>query len=197
MNLPNKITVTRLILSLIILIILVVPLEDFGLAFPEVLVGGKVLVDIKYIVAGVLFIVASCTDFIDGHIARKYNLVTDFGKVMDAIADKVLVNGVLIILSATGFISVIVPVIIISRDIIVDSIKMVVGNKTGAVGASITGKIKTIFMMIGVSLMLFYNLPFELWNLRVADLLILTATVLSVVSGIEYYVKNKKFLFEK
>ena len=85
MNLPNKITVTRLILSLIILIILVVPLEDFGLAFPEVLVGGKVLVDIKYIVAGVLFIVASCTDFIDGHIARKYNLVTDFGKVMDAI----------------------------------------------------------------------------------------------------------------
>ena len=197
MNLPNKITVTRLILSLIILIILVVPLEDFGLAFPEVLVGGKVLVDIKYIVAGVLFVVASCTDFIDGHIARKYNLVTDFGKVMDAIADKVLVNGVLIILSATGFISVIVPVIIISRDIIVDSIKMVVGNKTGAVGASITGKIKTIFMMIGVSLMLFYNLPFELWNLRVADLLILTATVLSVVSGIEYYVKNKKFLFEK
>ena len=197
MNLPNKITITRLILSLIILIILIVPLNDFGLEFPKVLVGGKVLVDVKYIISGVLFIIASCTDFIDGHIARKYNLVTDFGKVMDAIADKVLVNGVLIILSATGFISVIVPVIIISRDTIVDSIKMVVGNKTGAVGASVTGKIKTIFMMIGISLMLFYNLPFELWNLRIADLLILTATVLSVVSGIEYYVKNKKYLFEK
>ncbi len=197
MNLPNKITVTRLILSLIILIILIVPLNDFGINFPKVLVGGKVLVDFKYIISGILFIIASCTDFIDGYIARKYNLVTDFGKVMDAIADKVLVNGVLIILSATGFISVIVPVIIISRDTIVDSIKMVVGNKSGAVGASVTGKIKTIFMMIGVSLMLFYNLPFELWNLRIADLLILTATVLSVVSGIEYYVKNKKFLFEK
>lgn len=197
MNLPNKITVTRLILSLIILIILIVPLNDFGINFSKVLVGGKVLVDFKYIISGILFIIASCTDFIDGYIARKYNLVTDFGKVMDAIADKVLVNGVLIILSATGFISVIVPVIIISRDTIVDSIKMVVGNKSGAVGASVTGKIKTIFMMIGVSLMLFYNLPFELWNLRIADLLILTATVLSVVSGIEYYVKNKKFLFEK
>lgn len=197
MNLPNKITVTRLILSAIILIILIVPLNDLGLDFPKVLVGGKVLVDVKHVISGVLFIIASCTDFIDGYIARKYNLVTDFGKVMDAIADKVLVNGVLIILSVNGFISVVVPVIIISRDTIVDSIKMVVGNKNGAVGASVTGKIKTIFMMIGVSLMLFYNLPFELWNLRIADLLILTATVLSVVSGIEYYVKNKKFLFEK
>ena len=197
MNLPNKITVTRLILSAIILIILIVPLNDLGLDFPKVLVGGKVLVDVKHVISGELFIIASCTDFIDGYIARKYNLVTDFGKVMDAIADKVLVNGVLIILSVNGFISVVVPVIIISRDTIVDSIKMVVGNKTGAVGASVTGKIKTIFMMIGVSLMLLYNLPFELWNLRIADLLILTATVLSVVSGIEYYVKNKKFLFEK
>jgi len=197
MNLPNKITMVRIFLSVLILIILVIPLNLFGIDFPKVLVGGKVLVDVKYFIAGVLFIFASCTDFIDGYIARKYNLVTDFGKVMDAIADKVLVNGVLIILGCTGFISVIVPVVIISRDTIVDSIKMVVGSKNGAVGASITGKIKTIFMMCGLSLMLFYNLPFELMNIRIADLLILIATVLSVVSGIEYYIKNKKFLFEK
>ena len=88
----------------------------------------------------------------------------------------------------------IIPVVIISRDTIVDSIKMVVGNKIGAVGASKAGKLKTVFMMCGLTLMLFYKLPFELWGFRFADLLIMIATVLSVVSGIEYYVKNKRYL---
>ena len=170
---------------------------EFGFEFPKYLLAGKVLIDLKYIIAGVLFLIASLTDFIDGYIARKNNLVTDFGKVMDAIADKVLVNGLLIILANVGFISVVIPVVVIIRDIAVDSIKMVVGNKQGAVGASITGKIKTIFMMTGLTLILFYNLPFELISFRLADFLILIATVLSVVSGIEYFVKNKKFLVEK
>ena len=140
--------------------------------------------------------IASLTDCIDGHIARKYNMVTDFGKVMDAIADKILVNGVLIILACTGRTHMIVPVIVICRDTVVDSIKMVVGNKVGAVGASKAGKLKTIFMMCGVTLMLFYNLPFELMGIRVADFLIMAATVLSVASGIEYYINNKKYLLE-
>ena len=71
---------------------------------------------------------------------------------------------------------------------------MVVGNKVGAVGASSAGKLKTVLMMTGVTLMLFYNLPFEIWGLRLADFLIITATILSVVSGVEYYIKNKKYL---
>lgn len=194
MNLPNKITMVRIVLAVFVLILLIFPFYEFGYEFPKYLLAGKVLIDVKYIIAGVLFLIASLTDFIDGHIARKYNLVTDFGKVMDAIADKVLVNGLLIILANVGFISVVVPVVVITRDIAVDSIKMVVGSKSAAVGASITGKIKTIFMMTGLTLILFYNLPFELINLRIADFLILIATVLSVVSGIEYFVKNKKFI---
>lgn len=196
MNLPNKITMVRIVLAVIVLGLLIFPFYEFGIEFPKYLLAGKVLIDLKYIIAGVLFLIASLTDFIDGYIARKYNLVTDFGKVMDAIADKVLVNGLLIILANVGFISVIIPVVVIIRDIAVDSIKMVAGNKQGAVGASITGKIKTIFMMTGLTLLLFYNLPFELINLRIADFLILIATVLSVVSGIEYYVKNRKLLLE-
>ena len=79
---------------------------------------------------------------------------------------------------------------------IVDSIKMVVGSKIGSVGASKAGKLKTIFMMCGVTLMLFYNLPFEIWGIRVADTLIMIATVLSIISGIEYYTKNRKYLLE-
>lgn len=196
MNLPNKITITRIVLSIICIVLLIVPLQKFGIDLPPVEVTAAIRVPIKYIICGCLFLLASVTDFIDGHIARKYNLVTDFGKVMDAVADKILVNGVLIALACNGFISVIIPVVIVSRDIFVDSIKMVVGNKVGAVGASKTGKIKTVFMMTGVTLMLFYNLPFEIWGLKVADLLIMIATVLSVVSGVEYYVNNKKYILE-
>lgn len=196
MNLPNKITISRIILSIIVLLLLVFPLEKIGIDLPTVVINGKLQIDVKYFICGFLFLIASTTDFIDGHIARSRNMVTDFGKVMDAIADKILVNGVLIILACTGFISVIIPVIIVSRDTIVDSIKMVVGKKNGAVGASKAGKLKTICMMSGVTLMLFYNLPFELIGIRVADFLIMLATVLSVISGIEYYIKNKQFLLE-
>lgn len=196
MNLPNKITITRIVLSIICIVLLIVPLQKFGVDLPPVEVTAAIRVPVKNIICGCLFLLASVTDFIDGHIARKYNLVTDFGKVMDAVADKILVNGVLIALACNGFISVLFPVVIVSRDIFVDSIKMVVGNKVGAVGASKTGKIKTVFMMTGVTLMLFYNLPFEIWGLKVADLLIMIATVLSVVSGVEYYVNNKKYILE-
>ena len=136
MNLPNKITISRLIMSAIVLILLIVPMEKIGLDLPAVKVTEAIRVDVKYLIAGILFLIASVTDFIDGHIARKYNMVTDFGKVMDAIADKLLVNGVLIVLACNGFINVIIPVIIVSRDTIVDSIKMVVGSKIGSVGAS-------------------------------------------------------------
>ncbi len=190
MNLPNKITVSRIILAVLILILLIFPWYQVGIEFPKYTVG-TVIVDLKYIIAAVMFIIASLTDFLDGHIARKNNLVTDFGKVMDAIADKVLVNGLLVILACNGFVSIVVPVVIITRDIFVDSIKMIAGEKKGAVGASIAGKLKTICMMVGLSFVLIYNLPFELWNIRFADILILAATVLSVISGCQYYLDNK------
>ncbi len=198
MNLPNRITLTRIFLSIVLLILLIFPFYKFGYNFPTfVVANGKVILDLKYIIAGIIFMVASSTDFLDGYLARKNNQVTDFGKVLDAIADKMLVNGVLIILAVESQISVIVPVVVVIRDIAVDSIKMIAGQKNGAVGASWTGKIKTICMLIGLTLLFFGNLPFELVNLRVAEFLILVATVLSVVSGVQYYLNNKKYLFSK
>ena len=197
MNLPNKITVARIILSVIILVMLCFPFEIIGFEFPKYIIDGTLTVDLKYLIACVLFIIASATDFLDGSIARKRGIVTDFGKVMDAIADKILVNGVLIVLAYEGFISIFIPVVIITRDTFVDSFKMIMGQKKGAVGASWSGKLKTIFMMVGVSLMLDYNLPFELWGLRIADFLILIATALSVVSGVQYYAAAKPYLLEK
>ena len=180
-----------------ILVMMIFPFAGFGFDWPMYLVAGRLEVNVKYIVAGVLFIIASLTDFLDGYLARKNKMVTDFGKVMDAIADKMLVNGMLVILAYDGFISVVIPVVIITRDIFVDSIKMAVGQKKGAVGASITGKIKTVSMLIGISLLLLYNLPFELFGLRIADGFIFVATIMSVISGIQYYNDNKRVLFDR
>ena len=195
MNVPNRITVCRIILSILLLILLIFPLDKVGITFPEIMVNENFIIDSKYLICGVVFMIASLTDFLDGHLARKYNMVTDLGKVMDAIADKILVNGVLIVLAYEGYISVIIPVIIVSRDIIVDSIKMVAGQKNGAVGASKAGKAKTMCMMIGVTLLFFYDLPLSLFGIHIARVVIMIATVLSVLSGIQYYEKNKKYIF--
>ncbi len=194
MNVPNKITICRIILSVLLIVLLIFPLNRLGLNFPEISINETIIIESKYLICGILFLIASVTDFLDGYLARKYNLVTDFGKVLDAIADKLLVNGVLVVLATEGTIPVIIPVVIVSRDIIVDSIKMVAGQKNGAVAASNTGKVKTVFMLVGITLLLFYNLPFSLFNIYPARVLIMIATVLSVISGIEYYTKNKKYL---
>ena len=173
-----------------------VPWYELGIEFPTYPINGKIIVDLKYIIAGVLFVIASTSDFLDGYIARSRNLVSDFGKVMDAIADKILVNGLLIILAYDGLISIAVPVIIITRDIIVDSCKMISGNKGKVVAASMTGKIKTACMMSGMALTMFYNLPFELIGIRVADILILVATVFAVISGCQYYMGSRKYFID-
>ena len=196
MNVPNKITICRIMLSILLLIIMIFPIDKVGISFPEFQLAGKLVIDSKYIICGIIFLIASLTDFLDGYLARKYNLVTDIGKVMDAIADKILVNGVLILLATEGYISSIIPVVIVSRDIVVDSIKMVAGQKSGAVGASMAGKIKTACMLVGITLLFFYDLPFSLMNVYPAKAIIMIATVLSVISGIQYYVKNKKYLFD-
>lgn len=197
MNLPNKITISRIILSLIIVTILLFPLDASGLALPKLFINESIVVDLKYILVGFLFIIASITDYLDGYIARKKNMVTDFGKMMDAIADKILVNSVLVILSANGFISPIIPVVIIIRDSVVNSIKMVAGNKGKVVAAIKAGKVKSACLMTGIVLTLFYNLPFELWNFRVSDALLIIAAVLSVISAVQYYYMNREIILNK
>lgn len=197
MNLPNKITISRIILTLFIIILLLFPFDAASINIPKLFINESIVIDIIYVIAGFLFIIASITDFIDGYIARKYDLVTDFGKMIDAIADKILVNPILIILAAKGFISPIIPVVIVCRDSIVNSIKMIAGNKGKVVSAIKLGKLKTACLMTGIVLTLFYNLPFELFNLRVSDALLIVACVLSIVSGIEYYNINKKYLFDE
>ncbi len=198
MNLPNKLTLMRIFISILIIIVLLLPYDALGIDLPKLFINETIVLgDIKYLIAGVLFIIAAITDFFDGYIARKYNMITDLGKMLDAIADKMLVNSVLIILSATGFINALIPTVIIVRDIAVDAFKMAASNSGKVVAAIQVGKIKTACLMTGIVLTLFYNLPFELWNLKISDFLLIVATVLSVISGFQYYTMTKKYFVEK
>ena len=197
MNLPNKLTMARIFISIIIIPVLLFPFDSMGITTTKFFINESLVVDIKYLIAGVLFIIGSLTDFLDGYIARKYNLITDFGKLIDAIADKMLVNSVLIILASTGTINAIIPVVVILRDTVVNSIKMLAASKGKVVAAIKSGKLKTACLMTGITLTLFYNLPFELWNLQVANILLLIATVLSIYSGVQYYILNKDLIFDE
>lgn len=195
-NVPTKLTFVRIILSLIIIILLIFPFYRVGINFPQFLFKN-ILIDLRYLISGVLFIIASITDYYDGKLARKNNEVTNFGKLVDAIADKVLVNSVLIIFACQGFISAVVPVVIIVRDIIVDAIRMICANNGKVQAAKLSGKIKTATLMVGVILTFFYNLPFQIWGYRVSDFFLYFGTIMSVVSMFEYYNLNKKIIFQE
>lgn len=196
MNLPTRLTVLRLILSAVVIGLLTFPFYALGIHFPRFNVSGIVIYS-QYIVAGVIFIIASITDFFDGYLARKYDMVTDTGKMLDAIADKVLVNSVLIILASQGFINEIIPVVVVIRDIVVNAIKMEAASKGKVVAAIKSGKFKTATLMVGTVLTFFYNMPFEFINLRVNEFLLYIACILSIVSAIEYFNLNKNLIFKK
>ena len=117
--------------------------------------------------------------------------------MLDAIADKVLVNPVLIVLCANGFIPAIVPVIYITRDIVVDAIKMQAATKGKVQAAIKSGKYKTATMMVGLCLVFFYNIPFAFWNIRVDLGLLYIACILSVISAFEYFKINKELISAK
>ena len=191
MNLPNKISLSRIFMTVFIIFMCLFPFYSLNINIPEYNVKG-IIVDLRYIISGVIFIIASLSDFIDGRIARKNNLVTDTGKILDSIADKVLVNSVLIIFASNGFIHPIIAVIYIFRDEVVNALRIHAAKKGIVVAAGMNGKIKTFAMMVGLSLMFFYNLPFELMNIRLDVFLVYFATIMSVVSGIEYYYKIMK-----
>lgn len=194
MNLPTKLTVLRLILSIIIIILLCFPFYSIGLQFPTYTIGA-ITFESQYVIAGIIFIMASLTDWLDGYLARKNNQITDTGKMLDAIADKVLVNSVLIILAAHGYIHEIVPVVIVLRDIVVNAIKMEAAGKGKVVAAIGSGKLKTATLMVGTTLAMFCNAPFEHWGIYVDDILLFVACLLSIFSAIQYFNINKELIF--
>ena len=192
-NMPTKLTFFRMVLAGVVILLMLFPFYRLGINFPCFLFKN-ILIDLRYIISGVIFIIASITDFLDGYLARKNNQVTDFGKFLDAIADKILVNSVLIIFSAQGHITTIIPVVIIVRDIIVDAIRMTAAKNGNVQAAKLSGKLKTASLMIGMVLTFFYNLPFELLGINLASAFLYFGMLMSLVSLYEYYKLNKKYI---
>ena len=186
MNLPNRLTVMRIIMIPVIILIAIFPYSQFGIEIP-MLQFGFVTLSAVNIVMLVLFCIASFTDFLDGYLARKNNLVTTFGKFADPIADKLLVTTMFVLFAAQGTIPVVPVLIMVARDTIVDGIRMI---------ASSLGKLKTVVQMLSIITILLNNLPFELYRLPVSDFLLWFAAFTSLASGISYFNQMREYIFE-
>ena len=197
MNKVSKIIISRIIMSVIILVILLFPFHEVGIDFPIYLIKESIVVDLKYIIVGVLFIVASIIDYFDRCVSPKNNIMSDFEKFINGMLSKLLTNSVLIILACEGKISPSIAVIINMRDIVIDALKKIVGNREEALGKISLSKAKYILLIIGIILTLFYNLPFELIPLRVSDFLLAVSAILSIITGVKYYITVKVYLREK
>ena len=195
MNLPNKLTVIRVLLVPLLILVYMFPYDTTGINVPvyHILDTDISLVNIIILV---IFIVASITDYFDGRIARSKKLITTFGKFADPIADKLLVNTIFLLLASDGKINIIIPIIMISRDTIVDAIKMSAASKQVVVAASKLGKLKTVSRMIALCFLLVNNFPFSVLGIDLATILAWIATVISVISGIDYFIKNREMLME-
>ena len=178
MNLPNKLTIVRIIMIPFFVFFL---LTDF--------VAGS-----KWI-ATVLFCAASLTDFLDGHIARKYNLVTNFGKFMDPLADKMLVSSAFICLVAQNKIAAWIVIVIIAREFVISGFRLVASDSGVVIAASYWGKFKTVFQMLMV-IVLILDIPNPFFAV-LGTVLTYIALALTVVSLIDYIAKNKNVLKEQ
>ncbi|MCI5494280.1 MAG: CDP-diacylglycerol--glycerol-3-phosphate 3-phosphatidyltransferase [Lachnospiraceae bacterium] len=179
MNLPNKLTIFRVILIPFFVFFLLAPyFEGYG----------------NYI-AVAIFIVASLTDLLDGKIARKYNLVTDFGKFMDPLADKLLVCSAMICLIENGKLAAWIVIVIISREFIISGFRLVASDNGIVIAASYWGKFKTTFQMLMI-IVLILDIQMPFFEI-LGTVLTYIALILTVVSLIDYLWKNKSVLKEQ
>lgn len=192
MNLPNKITVARMLL---IPIMIIVPYLGFNnILFGSVTIGSFITL--------IIFLIASFTDFLDGYLARKNNLVTTFGKFLDPIADKLLVLSALIMLVEQGIIPGWIPIIIAAREFIVSGIRMLAAGDGKVIAASWYGKVKTVSQMIAISLaFLSTNTFMQFTSVEMGtgalilnilmSLAMIVAVLMTILSGVDYFMKSK------
>lgn len=173
MNLPNKLTLLRIVAIPVFIVVL--------------------LMGHRYI-ATIIFIAAAITDMLDGHIARKYNLVTNFGKLMDPLADKLLVMSALICLVELDNVAGWMVIVILAREFAVTGLRQVAASEGIVIAAGITGKIKTITQMIAIPLLLLDNWPCRYIGFPLDQVFLWIAVIMTIVSGAEYIIKNKQLL---
>lgn len=190
MNLPNRITLSRIFMIPIMMVFLLVDLPFL----PEPLVWGGVELSWGQLIACIIFIIASCTDGIDGYIARSRNLVTNLGKLMDPLADKLLVSAAFISLVQMDKLAAWMAIVIISREFAVTGLRQIALLDGSVMAAGAGGKIKTVLQIVAITLLLLNNLPFEMWGIPAAEIFAWAAVIITAYTGVDYFVRNRRLL---
>jgi CDP-diacylglycerol--glycerol-3-phosphate 3-phosphatidyltransferase len=184
MNLPNKITLSRIFLIPLFMLVMLVPLH-----WGQIHLLWTVL-PVTHLVGALIFILASTTDWIDGHIARKYNMVTNMGKFLDPLADKLLVSAAFIVLVELNYAASWIVIVIISREFAVTGLRLLLAGEGEVVAANMLGKIKTWTQIIAISALLLHNIIFEAIHFQFDQLALWVAMIFTIWSGWDYFAKN-------
>ncbi|ACV58495.1 CDP-diacylglycerol--glycerol-3-phosphate 3-phosphatidyltransferase [Alicyclobacillus acidocaldarius] len=191
MNLANRITLARILLVPVVCVILLVPFHIGSVTFHgQTTTANEVL-------AALVFIAAAATDALDGRIARKRKMITNFGKFLDPLADKLLVSAVLIILVQMQRMPAWVAIVIISREFAVTGLRLIAAGDGVVVAASQWGKWKTTAQMVGIVLLMLNNFPFSVINVPIAQIMIYVMVIMTVVSAIDYFLKNREMILSR
>lgn len=188
MNLANKITLVRILLIPIFMIFM---LSDFSIG--DVTLFNQVI-PVHHLIGALIFIIASATDWLDGYVARKYNLITNLGKFLDPLADKILVTAALISLVQLQLAPAWIVIIILSREFAVTGIRLIAAGEGDVIAASQLAKWKTTFQIIAIAALLLYNIPFTLISFPFGDVMLWVALLLTILSGFDYFWKNRQLL---
>lgn len=192
MNTANKLTIFRIVLIPLIVLVYIFPYNQFGITIGYFTIDSVIL-SYKNVAILVLFLIASFTDFLDGYLARSRDMITTFGKFLDPIADKLLVNTLFILFAREGLVPVVAVLIMIWRDTVVDAIRMLLAQQGMVMAAGYLGKAKTVLQMVAIVLVLLNNLPFELQGIPVASIVVWFATLMSLLSGISYVLQSRTY----
>lgn len=193
----KNLSIVHMIMDFLILFILIIPWYQLGLSFPSFTAGGKIIVDTKYIIVGFFFIITLILRLWETRVIPTKKKELKLFIAEKNACDKILIVGILILLAYNGFTTVLVPIMIISKEIIVGMIKNVSADNGKILEKSLLGWSEKITLNLGIILLLFYNLPFELWNFYFADAIMFIATILNVISGCIYYFQAKNMLLSK
>lgn len=178
MNLANKITLLRVLMIPVFLIFMLI---DFPWHMEAALA---------------VFVLASLTDKLDGHIARKYNMITDFGKFMDPLADKLLVTGAFLVLIQLGRMEAWIVFVILTREFAVTGLRSLAAAQDVIIAASNYGKLKTVTQIVAIIILLLNNYPFSIIGFPMDTVMVYITLVITVLSGLDYFIKNKKVIMQ-
>ena len=210
MNLPTKITFARIVAIVLMIITLFVlsVIPDW-----QTIELGNTGINLVFLILFVFFVLACYTDHLDGYLARKNNQVTDLGKFLDPVADKLLINSLVIFLIAPSLFARYAPnqigfnmwcaLLLVARDIVVDALRFIAASRGKVIAANIFGKLKTVLEMVAIGAVLLNGFPFRYFDanwpqgLHIADFIVYLATIASVVSGVIYVVQNRHVFKEE